>query len=301
MHLLMLFVVVCWASNIIAGKEALTGLTPLALAQLRVLGAAIIYVIAFLATRRIRRLQFTQRKWIFLVAMAANGIALNQLTFIGGMARSTVAHTGLIVALGPVMVLLIAVVVRLEALTVWKLAGMVVAFGGVGILTADKVGQGSSGHRVGDLILLVSTLVFAIYTVLVKEVATQFDSLTLNTLIFVLGATMMLPFCAHAVVVTNWAALSAQAWWGLAFIIIFGSVISYLVFAYVMTELAASRAAAFNYLQPVIASGLGIWILSERLTSKVLIGGGFILAGVYLTEREQGEEKAAGTSNPGAV
>ncbi|MGD0224004.1 MAG: DMT family transporter [Terriglobia bacterium] len=301
MHLLMLMVVVCWASNIIAGKEALTGFTPMALAQLRVLGAAIIFVIAFLATGRIRRLQFTQRKWIFLVAMAANGIALNQLTFIGGMARSTVAHTGLIVALGPVMVLLIAVVVRLEVMTLWKFAGMMIAFAGVGILTADKAGQGSAGHGVGDLILLVSTLVFAIYTVLVKEVANQFDSLTLNTLIFVLGAIMMLPFCAHAVVVTNWAALRMEAWWGLAFIIIFGSVISYLVFAYVMTELAASRAAAFNYLQPVIASGLGIWILFERLTSKVLIGGGFILAGVYLTEREQGEEKAAQTSNPRAV
>jgi len=293
MHLLMLFVVVCWASNIIAGKEALTGLTPLALALLRVVGAAAIYVVGFLATGRMRRLQLSKRRGIFLVAMAANGIALNQLTFIGGMARSTVAHTGLIVALGPVMVLLIAVVVRLEALTIWKSAGMIIAFAGVGILTADKAGQGSGSHWTGDLILLVSTLVFAIYTVLVKEVANQFDSLTLNTLIFVMGAIMMLPFCAHAVAVTNWAGLSFQAWWGLGFIIIFGSVISYLVFAYVMTELAASRAAAFNYLQPVIASGLGIWILSERLTSKVLIGGGFILAGVYLTERDRGEEKSA--------
>jgi len=79
----------------------------------------------------------------------------------------------------------------------------------------------------------------------------------------------------------------------LAFLILFGSVMPYLLFAYVLTELAASRAAAFNYLQPVIASGLGIWVLSERLTSKVLIGGGLILAGVYLTERERGEEKAS--------
>ena len=111
MHLLMLLVTVCWASNIIAGKEALTGFSALALAQLRVLGAAIIFAILFLASGRMRRLQLTPRKWLFLVAMAFNGIALNQLTFIGGMARSTVAHTGLIVALGPVMVLAIAVVI----------------------------------------------------------------------------------------------------------------------------------------------------------------------------------------------
>jgi drug/metabolite transporter (DMT)-like permease len=289
MHFLMLLVTVCWASNIIAGKEALTGFSALALAQLRVLGAAIIFAILFLASGRMRRLQLTPRKWLFLVAMAFNGIALNQLTFIGGMARSTVAHTGLIVALGPVMVLVIAVVIRLEALTAWKLAGMMIAFAGVGILTADKAGKGNGGHWVGDLILLASGLVFAIFTVLMKEVTNQFDALTLNTLIFALGAIMMLPFCAHAVVFTNWAALRLEAWWGLAFLVVFGSVVSYLLFAYVLTELAASRAAAFNYLQPVIASALGIWVLSERLTSKVLIGGGLILTGVYLTERERGE------------
>ncbi len=296
MHLLMLVVVTCWASNIIAGKEALTGFSALALAQLRVLGATVIFIIGFLATGRMRRLQLSPRKWLFLVAMAFNGIALNQLTFIGGMARSTVAHTGLIVALGPVMVLVIAVVVRLEALTVGKFAGMIIAFGGVGILTADTAGQGNASHWIGDLILLLSTLVFAIFMILMKEVADQFDALTLNTLTFTLGTIMMLPFCAHAVVVTHWAALSLKAWSGLAFLIVFGSVISYLLFAYVLTELAASRAAAFNYLQPVIASALGIWLLSERLTSKVLIGGALILAGVYLTERERGEEKGQGNS-----
>lgn len=299
MHLLMLLVTVCWASNIIAGKEALTGFGALALAQLRVLGAAAVFGALFLASGGLKRLRLTQRKWLFLVAMAGTGIALNQLTFIGGMARSTVAHTGLIVALGPVMVLIIAVVIRLEALTAGKLAGMLIAFAGVGILTIDKAGQGGAGQTTGDLILLASTLVFAIFTVLVKEVADHFDTLTLNTLIFALGAIMLLPFCARAVARTHWAALTPEAWWGLIFMVVFGSVISYLLFAYVMTELAASRVAAFNYLQPVIASGLGIWVLSERLTSKVLIGGSIILAGVYLTERERGEVRAADKLSPG--
>ena len=100
MHFLMLTVVVCWASNIIAGKEALTGFDPLALAQLRVLGSAIIFAVLFLATGRMRRLQLSRRDWLLFVALAFNGIALNQLCFIGGMARTNVAHTGLIIALG---------------------------------------------------------------------------------------------------------------------------------------------------------------------------------------------------------
>jgi drug/metabolite transporter (DMT)-like permease len=292
MHMLMLVVVVCWASNIIAGKEALKGFNALALAYLRVLGAAAVFWIGFLASGRIRRLHLSRRQVYLLLAMAANGIALNQLTFIGGMARTTVAHTGLIVALGPVMVLVIAVVLRMEALTAAKFLGMLIAFAGVAILTSDKAGQGNGGHWVGDLILLASTLVFAVYIVLMKEIANDFDGLTLSALTFGLGAGMMSPFCTGAVVRTDWAGLRWESWCGLAFLVVFGSVISYLLFAYVMTELTASRAAAFNYLQPVIASGLGIWLLSEHLTRSVLIGGGLILAGVYLTERDRGDEKA---------
>jgi drug/metabolite transporter (DMT)-like permease len=301
MHLLMLLVVVCWASNIIAGKQALTGFSALALAQLRILGSAVLFLIGALATGRLRSLRLSNRKWLLLAAIAANGIAANQLTFIGGMARSTVAHTGLIVALGPVTVLAIAVMMRLEVLTTWKIAGMVIAFAGVGVLTADKPGQGSGSHAVGDLILLVSTIVFAVYTVLLKEVADEFDTLALNTIIFAMGAVMMLPFCARPVLVTNWRGVDLEAWWGLMFLIVFGSVLPYLLFAYVLTGLAASRAAAFNYLQPVIASALGVWILSEQINSKVVAGGGLILAGVYLTERERVEEGGRLPSVPNRV
>ncbi len=301
MHLLMLLVVVCWASNIIAGKQALTGFSALALAQLRVLGSAVIFIIGAVATGRLRGIRISARKWLLLAAIAANGIAANQLTFIGGMARTTVAHTGLIVALGPIMVLAIAVMMRLEVLTAWKIAGMVIALAGVGILTADNPGQGNGSHFLGDFILLISTVVFAVYIVLLKEVADEFDTLTLNTIIFAMGAGMMLPFCARSVFLTHWSALSLEAWWGLVFLIVFGSVIPYLLFAYVLTGLAASRAAAFNYLQPVIATGLGIWILSEQLTSKVLAGGTLILAGVYLTERERGDENGRSTTVQRAV
>ena len=292
MHVLMAVATAAWAANIVAGKEALDGFSALALSQLRVAGAAIMFGAAFLARSRRRGLRASRRQWIFLVAMAFSGIALNQLTFIGGMARSTVAHTGLIVALGPVMVLGIAVVARMESLTVGKLAGMMVAFAGVAILTADGPSHGAGSYWLGDLILLFGVLVFAVYTILMKEVAGEFDALTLNTLTFVLGSLMMFPFCTKALLNTSWATVPPRAWWGLAYMVVVGTVISYLLFAYVLTELPASRAAAFNYLQPVVASALGIWILSEHLTSRVLVGGIIILAGVYLTERERGEASA---------
>src|SRR5208282_6916128 len=99
-------------------------------------------------------------------------------------------------------------------------------------------------------------------------IASDYDTLTLNTVVFVLAAIEMAPFCGRAVLTTHWSGLQFYAWWGLGFMVILGSVIPYLLFADAIKHLAASRAAAFNYLQPIIASSLAIWVLSEKLTIK---------------------------------
>lgn len=290
MHLLMLVATFCWASNIVAGKEALRGFGALPLAQLRVGGAAIVLGILFLVWPRHPKLHLSSRQWLFLLWTALFGVTLNQLFFIGGLAHSSVAHTGLIVALGPVMVLVLASMMRLEALTILKIVGMAISFTGVGFLTMGKAGQASAVTLKGDMILLIGSAVFAYYTVLVKEVAEQFDPLTLNMLIFGLGAAMMLPVTARGLLAMPWTVLPAIAWWGLGYMVVFGSVTAYLIFAFALSELTAARVAAFSYLQPGIATALGIWLLGERLTYNVVIGGILILLGVYLTERERGED-----------
>ena len=220
-------------------------------------------------------------------------------SFIGGLARTSAAHTGLIVAIGPVMVLVLSCLLRLEPLTILKFVGMLISFGGVAVLTLEKAGPASNSHWIGDLILLAASAVFAFYTILVKEVVDRYDPLTLNAVSYAVGGLLMIPFGAQSLLNVRWALLSAQAWLGLAFMVLFGSVVAYFIFALAMTELTASRVAAFSYLQPVITTGLGIWLLAERLTVKVAIGGALILLGVYLTERERGEE--TGSGNRGQV
>ncbi|MGH7973422.1 MAG: EamA family transporter, partial [Limisphaerales bacterium] len=93
-EILMLVATFCWASNIVAGKEALLGFTPLALAQLRMLLAALLYAAMFLLWRKRPKLHLTLRHWLLLGLMAFTGITLNQICFLGGLARTSVTHTG---------------------------------------------------------------------------------------------------------------------------------------------------------------------------------------------------------------
>jgi drug/metabolite transporter (DMT)-like permease len=187
------------------------------------------------------------------------------------------------------MVLALSCLLRLEPLTLPKFLGMLISFGGVAILTLGGAEKGSTAHWQGDLIVLAGSASFAYYTIQVKGIAHQYDALTLNTLTFALGSLLMIPFAARSITHIRWAQVALGAWGGLAFMIVLGTVAAYLIYAFALTELSASRVAAFAYLQPVVAALLGVWLLGERITLRDVAGGALILLGVYLAERERGE------------
>jgi len=95
---LMLIATFCWASNIVAGKVALTGFNALALAQLRMGGAALLYWIIYIAWHGRPSLHLNKKQWLTVTLMALTGVTLNQIFYIGGLSKTSVTHTGLIQA-----------------------------------------------------------------------------------------------------------------------------------------------------------------------------------------------------------
>ena len=288
---LMLLTTFFWASNIVAGKEALTGFNSLSLAQLRLAAAAILYVLLYVAWRGFPKLRLTKHQWVIVTIMALTGITLNQICFIGGLARTSVTHAGLIQAIGPIMVLVLSASMRMEALTSRKILGMTISFLGVALLLIERPAKGSGANWLGDLILIAACGFFAYYTILMKKIVDRYDPLTLNALVFGLGAILLIPFCAASVVKIQWAQVPSHAWWGLFYMVLFGSFVSYLIFAFALEKLSASNVAAFAYLQPVMAALMGIWLLGERVSIAVMFGGALILFGLYLAENARGERK----------
>lgn len=288
---LMLAATFFWASNIVAGKVALAGFTPLALAQLRMGGAALLYCLLYLAWRGFPTLHLSKHQWLILTLMALTGITLNQICYIGGLALTSVTHTGLIQAIGPILVLLLAASMGMEVLTRGKIAGMAISFAGVALLLIERPARGSGANWLGDLIVIAAGGFFAYYTILMKRVAALYDPLTLNVVVFGLGAILLIPFCAASLAKVRWTQISPHAWWGLIYMVIFGSFIAYLIYAFALETLSASRVAAFAYLQPLMAAAMAVWLLGERISLAAVIGGILILAGVYLTEDARGERK----------
>lgn len=280
-----LLVTCLFAGNYLAGKYALLGFSPSALAQLRVAAAAAMLTGIFLSRGRHSPLPSGPREWLFLALLAFLGITVNQLCFVNGLARTSVLHAGLIGGLGPVIIFGLSVVTRTEKLTVLKLSGMVISLGGVVLLVTQKAGSGAQATVLGDAIVLAATTAFSCYTVLEKRIAGRYDNLTLNAVVFGLGALLMLPFTARSVAAVSWGGVPLRAWCGLGFMALGGSVVAYVLYAFALSQITASKVGAFSYVQPILVAVLAVLFANEHLTIIEFMGGVLVLLGMYVAGR----------------
>jgi drug/metabolite transporter (DMT)-like permease len=273
-----------WSLNYVFGKIALREFPSLLLVGLRsAMAGAFILPIYFWRNRTGWR-QWKQGEFGWLLVLGFFGLVLNQLFFVVGLARTSVAHASLGVALAPIIVLLYAAMLGQEHITSRKALGLLIATAGAIILQITR-GSGSTATALGDFYILLYGCSFAFFAVQGKDVTKRHGSLTVNTIAYVSGGLALAPITLWTGARFDFSRISAAAWWSLVFMAIFPAVLSTLIFYYALTYIPASRVSAVLYLQPLVATLLAIPTLGEPVTWALAFGGILVLSGVYLTER----------------
>ncbi|MGA2184322.1 MAG: DMT family transporter [Bryobacteraceae bacterium] len=266
--------------NYIVARFALREFPPMQLTAVRTAVAAAILVALWLGRRRPK---LSRNDLFSLALLGIFGITLNQLLFAFGLQRTSVAHASLLSALAPIMVLLIASLIGQERITIGKLTGMLIAVAGVAILQMDP-GKRTIATLTGDVIILLSALAIALYSVLGKHVTARHDIVTVNAVSYLAGLIALLPLLLPPPGF-SYAAVSAAGWLSVLYMAVFPSVLGYLIYCYALTHMPASRVSAFSYLQPLLATILAVPMLGEPVTGSLAGGGALVLVGVYVTER----------------
>ena len=277
-----------WSINYVAAKIGLRSFPALLFAPMRALiASAILVPLYFWAEHRYphHATPWKREEVPVMVALGIFGIALNQLFFILGMARTTVAHASLIIATTPVQVLLLAWLRRQEMLSGRKLMGMMTAFAGIASLNIAPSRVASTATPMGDLLVFLASLTFALYTVVSREIAQQHGSITVNFFGFLAASLVMVPVGIWNGWHFDWTLPTYGGWLALVFMAACGSVLSYLIYNYALAKIPASRVASFSYSQPLIATAIGFAALGEPVTWRVVLGGTLVLSGVWLVGR----------------
>jgi drug/metabolite transporter (DMT)-like permease len=277
--------VVSWTINLPIGKVALVSFPPLLLISLRTVLAALLILPAFVwANPGSRRIALGDVPGLIRVCLIAQ--VGNQVLFVIGLDNTSVSHAAFIFSLAPILVLLLAAAVRQEHFTSRKLVGMFVSAAGVILLSMDKA-NGGGPTLFGDATILASAFTFSFFTVMSKPYRERYGAVTVATFAYVSGAAALLPVVLYFVWEQGFpfGEVAASGWTALLYMAVFPAVIGYVIYYYALGYIAASRLSAFTYLQPPLATLLGVVFLDEPLTSLLLLGGTLILVGVALTER----------------
>ncbi|HEU4633724.1 MAG TPA: EamA family transporter, partial [Flavisolibacter sp.] len=81
------------------------------------------------------------------------------------------------------------------------------------------------------------------------------------------------------------ASIPWQSWASIAYLVIFGSVISFIAYLYALQNLPTEQVSIYAYINPIVAVLLGWMVFGEILTPFIIIGVLITLYGVYLVKR----------------
>ncbi|MET9887708.1 EamA family transporter [Streptomyces sp. NPDC006430] len=181
-------------------------------------------------------------------------------------------------ALVPLVTLLLSVLQGQERLRPTALGGTLCAAAGVAVISRAPL-QGSV-PLLSLLALLGSVLCFAQSAVLVERLP-KVHPVTMNAVGMVAGAVAL--FAGSLLAGDRWVLPErATTWWALAYLVVAGSVLTFVCYLLVIQHWGASRAAYAFVVVPVFAITASAWLDDEPLTITLLLGTPLILAGVYL-------------------
>ena len=276
------------AGTYIVAKQALAEIPPLALGLFRFGGASVMLAVLLLRLRpRGQRLpRPEQRRKLWLLAFVA--VPLNQGFFLFGLSMSTAAHAALLYTLTPLFVLLLAQALLGELPGFRTSLGTAIALAGtVWVLFARGLDL-SRGPLVGDLLLLVAVLAWAVYTAEGREIVAQDGALPTIAWTLIGGTLLFLPVGLGSLLLPSTRAqlahASREAWLGVLYLSVLTSVVAYLIWYWALGHLAAARVAVFSNLQPLGTALLAHFFLGERITASFLLGAAVVIAGVLIAQ-----------------
>jgi len=283
--------VIFWGGSFIATKLAVAEVSPVVVVWLRFLVGVLI--IGWIARQRGELGIPSPQDGLELLGLGFLGITLHQWLQSSGLVTSEAATTAWIIATTPVFMALLGWLFLKERLGLGVIVGFIAAT--LGVLLVVTKGDFSSlltdgFGKPGDILILFSALNWAVFSALSSPILKRLSAIKVTFYVLLFGWLLTsIQFFASA----GWhefSQITLTGWLSIAFLGIFCSALAYIFYYDGLQALPASHVGAFLYLEPLVATLVAVAILSENITPLSLAGGGFILLGVWLVNRDSARQ-----------
>lgn len=284
-YLLLTLAIFFWSTSIIIARSLADRVPPMMLLSLRWTGASLILLP--LAWGHLKRDWPVVRSDLPLLAMLAiTGVVLNNFLLYAGLHFTTALNAALVQSISPLFVALWTLLLFGIPLSLTQTVGVAISMGGVIviILRGDLSAFGQLTLNIGDVLVLLSLFVFALYSALVGR-RKRVHSLSFIASVTALSVPMLVP----SAMIESYAGFSstfdASTIAAIAYIASLPSAGALLCFNRGVELIGPNRAAPFIHLMPVFGSILAITVLGEQPMLFHLAGFALVLAGVFVASR----------------
>jgi drug/metabolite transporter (DMT)-like permease len=278
--------IVFWGLSFVATKAVVREISPATLIFSRA-GLGTLLLLGLLAVRR-RPAWPPRDALVPLAAMGFVGVAFHQLLQAYALALTSAVNAGWLIGLIPLWSAILSALLLKERMGPLKIAGLLVGFAGAALV----VSRGEPAARLlalpgtrGDFLVLVSTLNWALYTVLGHGTIRRLGPTRATAGAMLLGWLMLLPVFLATAGWNDYARLSTAGWAALLFLGIACSGLGYLLWYGALERVEASRVAALLYAEPLVTLAAAVVLLGERVGVTTVVGGLLVLGGVVLVQR----------------
>lgn len=284
-YALLVLATVFWGANFIFAKLALRSLEPGVLATFRFLTASLTVLVFFMLKPGSLKWRTVKPKFGIICFSGFIGVFIYNLMMFVGLKTTSATNGALIMGLNPMFTLLFSALLLKTKINRYQVFGLVLSFSGVLFII-------SGGHLrvlmglefvIGDLLLIISSLVFGLYNVINKKYLSDLDALNLTAFTTFPAAFM---FSMWTLFSTNLSQihLEAVAIIGVVFMGVFGSVLAYYFWNRGVKELGADASAIFINLVPFFAALMSLFI-GQSISTIQLLGGVLVIGGVYTSTK----------------
>ena len=268
-----------WGTTWIASKEGVQHMPALQLVAIRQFLGGFLYISYFL---------FKKAPWpkgkqwkTILILSILNFVLSNGLSTWGVKYISS----GLGAIIGAIVPLWIVVITffRGERLSKFSVIGLIISFSGVCVIFYDHLTDFLiPSFRFGILISIISTLTWAFGTLYTKKKAATFNPYFSLGLQMFISSILVFAYTGATGISVKLSEIPAISWWAIAYLVVFGSILTFIAFIYALQNLPAEISTVYSYINPIIAVLLGALIFGETLNAAIAIGGGVTLFGLYM-------------------
>lgn len=294
-HLAMIGANMTWGMMAPIAKIAMaTGVvTPLLMTNFRIVGAAILFWIAsiFVPYQKV-----PARDLLKLAGAGMLGIVCNQGCYIFGIGFTSPGEASIITTTMPMWVMILAAIILKEPITWKKAGGIVLGASGALLLVLGSAASAMKGDnpQLGDMLVLTAQFSYALYLTFYKNFIKKYSVFTLMKWMFTFASIVALSISWREWTVADWGAMSPVEIGGVAYVVVVATFLAYILIMIGQKNLRPTLVGMYNYVQPIVASLIGVYLGLDRFTPVKVIAVALIFSGVYLVTISKAAKQPAG-------